>query len=64
MGDKMKVALYIRVSTRDQNPQMQRKALVNKAESEGWDYELFEEQESTIKKPEISYSSTSLLKPH
>ena len=56
MGDKMKVALYSRVSTLEQNPQMQRKALVNKAETEGWEYEYFEEKESTRKTRPVKYA--------
>lgn len=52
----MKYALYIRVSTQEQNPNMQKKALVDKAEMEGWDYELFEEKESTRKTRPIKYA--------
>lgn len=51
----MKVAIYIRVSTRDQNPEMQEKALIEKAEKEGWDYDLFIEKESTRKTRPIKY---------
>ena len=51
----MKVALYIRVSTRDQNPEMQINALTEKAKQEKWDYELFKEQESTRKTRPIKY---------
>ncbi|MEA2053551.1 MAG: recombinase family protein [Candidatus Thermoplasmatota archaeon] len=53
MNDK--VALYSRVSTQDQNPEMQKKALIEKAEREGWDYELFVEKESTRKTRPIKY---------
>jgi len=52
----MKVALYARVSTDEQNPLMQRKALVEKAEREGWEYEVFEERESTRKTRPIKYT--------
>lgn len=45
----MKTALYARVSTLDQNPEMQKQALIDKAEREGWEYELFTEKESTRK---------------
>jgi len=55
MGDKMKVALYTRVSTHDQKLQMQKEALKDKAEKEGWEYEIFEEQESTRKTRPIKY---------
>ena len=44
-----KVALYARVSTSDQKAKMQKNTLVSKAKNEGWDYEYFEEQESTRK---------------
>ena len=53
---KTKVALYARVSTQEQNPEMQRKALVEKAEREGWVYEVFEEEESTRKTRPIKYT--------
>ena len=52
----MKVALYTRVSTKEQNPEMQRNALIDKAEMGGWDYELFEEEESTRKTRPIKYT--------
>jgi putative DNA-invertase from lambdoid prophage Rac len=51
----MKVALYSRVSTLEQNPLMQKKALIEKAEREGWDYDIFEEKESTRKTRPIKY---------
>jgi len=55
-GEKItKVALYVRVSTQEQNPEMQRKALIEKAEREGWDYELFSEKESSRKTRPIKY---------
>jgi len=43
----MTVALYARVSMRDQNPEMQKNALIKKATNEGWDYEYFEEKQSS-----------------
>jgi DNA invertase Pin-like site-specific DNA recombinase len=52
----MKVALYARVSTQEQNPEMQKKALIEKAEKEGWDFTLFEEKESTRKTRPIKYA--------
>jgi DNA invertase Pin-like site-specific DNA recombinase len=45
----MKVALYSRVSTLDQDPTMQEKALKHKAELEAWEYDYFEEKETTRK---------------
>jgi len=52
---KIQVALYIRVSTQEQNPEMQKKALIEKAEREGWDYELYIEKESSRKTRPIKY---------
>jgi DNA invertase Pin-like site-specific DNA recombinase len=51
----MKVALYARVSTRDQNPGNQKEALIRRARSEGWEFEYFEEQESTRKTRPVKY---------
>jgi len=52
----MKIALYTRVSTEEQNPEMQKKALIEKAEREGWEYELFEEKKSTRKTRPVKYA--------
>lgn len=52
----MKVALYARVSTQEQNPDMQKKALIEKAEKDGWDFTLFEEKESTRKTRPVKYA--------
>jgi len=43
----MKVALYARVSTDDQNPEMQKQALTEKAQEEGWDFQYYEEKRSS-----------------
>jgi len=51
----MRVALYARVSTIEQDPLMQKNALVDKAIREGWIYEYFEEKESTRKTRPIKY---------
>ena len=53
---KVKVALYARVSTEDQELTMQIKALVSKAETEGWSYILFREKESTRKTRPVKYN--------
>jgi DNA invertase Pin-like site-specific DNA recombinase len=45
----VKVAIYVRVSKIDQNPENQRIELENYARRMGWDYEIFEEKESTRK---------------
>ena len=52
---KIRVALYVRVSTQEQNPEMQKKALIEKVEREGWDYQLFIEKESSHKTRPIKY---------
>jgi len=44
---KLRFALYCRVSTRDQHPENQRIALVEYAERMGYEFEIFEETEST-----------------
>jgi len=48
--------LYARVSTEDQDPLMQEKALKNRAVREEWEYEYFEEKESTRKTRPIKYA--------
>ena len=45
----MKVALYARISTDKQKFLLQKKALLERAVREDWDYEYFEEQETTRK---------------
>ena len=55
-GEKMKVAIYARVSTQDQNPEMQKNALIEKVDREGWEYEYFEEKESTRKTRPVKYA--------
>jgi len=45
----MKIALYARVSTLDQHPENQKHLLVHYAEKEGYQYEFFEEKETTRK---------------
>lgn len=45
----MKVAIYVRVSKIDLNPENQKIELEKYAKAMGWDYEIFEEMESTRK---------------
>ena len=45
----MKVAIYVRVSKIDQNPENQKIQLESYARRMGWNYEIFEEKESTRK---------------
>lgn len=42
-------AIYFRTSKRDQNPEMQKIKLIEYANKQGYEYELFEEKESTRK---------------
>jgi len=48
-GNSMKVAIYIRVSRIDLNPENQRLELERFAKAMNWDYTIFEEKESTRK---------------
>lgn len=52
---KDKYALYARVSTKDQHPENQKKALVKHAEEQGWDYDYYEEMETTRKTRPVKY---------
>lgn len=45
----MKIAIYVRVSRRDLNPENQKIQLVEHAKTKGWEYDVFEETESTRK---------------
>ena len=45
----MKFAIYVRVSRGDLNLENQKNPLIAHAEKMGWEYELFEEIESTLK---------------
>jgi len=44
-----RIIIYCRVSTEEQTTENQRLTLIKYAESKGWDYEVFEEKESTRK---------------
>lgn len=58
----MRFAIYIRVSTRDQHPENQQLQLVRHCEMKGWDYEIFEEKESTRKTRPIKQNVLTLLR--
>lgn len=45
----MKTAIYVRVSTQEQTTENQKTHLVNYCQKQGWQFEVFEEQESTRK---------------
>ena len=58
----MKVAIYVRVSRRDLNPENQLNQLVEHAKVKGWDYTVFEEIESTRKTRPIKEEVLTLLR--
>jgi len=51
----MKAAIYLRVSTQDQNLENQKIPLIEYCKRMGWDYDLFEEKESTRKTRPIQW---------
>ncbi len=51
----MKVALYARVSTNKQTTLLQEIALKRKAKIEGWEYDYFQEIESSRKTRPVKY---------
>jgi len=52
----MKVAIYVRVSTEEQNLDNQINPLVKYCERMGWDYEIFKEKVSTRKTRPVQYA--------
>jgi DNA invertase Pin-like site-specific DNA recombinase len=59
----MKVAIYVRVSTQDQELDNQIIPLRGYAERMGWEYEIFQEKESTRKSRPVQYALyTSLMR--
>ena len=59
----MKFAIYVRVSTQEQNVDNQKNVLVTFAERNGWEYEVFQEVESSRKTRPIQWKLyNSLLK--
>lgn len=58
----MKIAIYIRVSRKDLHPENQRIQLVDHAKMKKWDYEIFEEIESTRKTRPIKQELLSKLR--
>ena len=51
----MKVAIYLRVSTQDQNLENQRIPLIDYCKRMNWDYIIFEEKESTRKSRPVQW---------
>ncbi len=58
----MKVAIYIRTSKRDMNPENQLLQLKKHCELKEWEYDVFEEMESTRKTRPIKEKVLSLLR--
>lgn len=52
----MKVAIYLRVSTQDQNLENQKIPLIEYCKRMGWDFEIFEEKESTRKTRPVQWA--------
>lgn len=57
-----KVAIYARVSTREQTTDNQKIILLEYAKNQNWDFEFFEEQESTRKTRPIKYDLMQRLR--
>lgn len=61
MSDIKKVALYSRVSTKNQDLKRQKEKLINYAESRGWDWDLYAEKVSSVAdRPELEKIFDSL----
>lgn len=57
-----KVAIYARVSTREQTTDNQKLILLEHAKNQGWNFEFFEEQESTRKTRPVKYNLLQRLR--
>jgi len=57
----MKVAIYIRVSRNDLNLDNQRLGLEDYAKAKGWEYQIFEEKESTRKTRPVKQQVLKLI---
>lgn len=62
MAKKIPIAIYVRVSKRDQHPENQKLQLINYAKRNNYKYRIFEEKESTRKTRPIKYSLFQLLR--
>lgn len=58
----MKVALYARVSTNEQKTENQKLILLEEAKRHNWEYEYFEEKESTRKTRPVKYNILEKLR--
>lgn len=61
-GEINRIAIYCRVSKREQNPENQKIKLIEFAKLKGWDYQIFEEKETTRKTRPIKEEVLSLLR--
>jgi DNA invertase Pin-like site-specific DNA recombinase len=59
-----KIALYVRVSTAEQTTENQKIRLIEHAEKNGYDYDLYEETESTRKSRPIKQALLAKLRNH
>ena len=60
----MKIAIYIRVSTTDQTVENQRLRLIDFAESQGWQYDIFSEVQSTRNTRPVKAELLAKLRNH
>jgi len=60
----MKLAIYVRVSTTDQTVENQKLRLIDFANSQGWQYEIFSEVQSTRKSRPIKAELVAKLRNH
>jgi putative DNA-invertase from lambdoid prophage Rac len=60
----MRIAIYMRVSTTDQTVENQRLRLVEHAESQGWQYDLFSEVQSTRNTRPVKAELLAKLRNH
>ena len=58
----MKYAIYARVSTLDQHPENQLLQLTDYAQRQGWDYDTYEEKETTRKTRPVKEQLKALLR--
>ena len=58
----MKIAIYCRVSKRDQNPENQKIQLEQYAKAKEWNYDIFEELESSRKTRPVKQQVLTLLR--
>lgn len=58
----MKIAIYIRVSRRDLNPENQKLQLIEYVKNHNWEYDIYEETESTRKTRPIKENVLKMIR--